>query len=268
VKTPYSHSEMELLLKKPDVRTCRFSEYRNWVIANYITATANRISTVINLRIHDLNFEDEEITLRTVKNKKQYIMPMSKYLKSVLIEYLSYRKGEPDDFVFCPENDSKKSLSEGGIKTAIAKYNRRRGVSKTSCHIIRNYFSLNYLLRRRATNGLDVYSWAQDTYYGPDKSGYLPGPRSRDVSRGAWVCRAWDTSKCKKPAADFSAPGFSLIFDVTSITHPNANVVRKIPLLLAVKQKGQSHQCYIFSLICAGAFDRKAFANTVDRTCF
>jgi len=168
VKETYTHKEMELLLEKPDLKTCKFSEYRNWVILNYITATANRISTVINLRIYDLNFEDEEITLRTVKNKKQYVMPMSKYLKSVLVEYLSHRKGAPEDFVFCPENDDKKPLSEGGIKTAIAKYNSRRGVSKTSCHIIRNYFSLNYLLKRWATNELEINPWTQDLNHGAE----------------------------------------------------------------------------------------------------
>jgi len=128
VKETYTQKEMALLLEKPDMKTCNFSVYRNWVIANYITATANRISTVINLRIYDLDFEDETITLRTVKNKKQYVMPMSKHLKRILIEYLCYRKGEPDDFVFCLGKDNKKPLSESGIKTVMRRYNlRKRG---------------------------------------------------------------------------------------------------------------------------------------------
>ena len=55
VKEPYSKKEMEILLKKPDVKTCRFSEYRNWVIANYLAGTANRISTAISLKICDLD---------------------------------------------------------------------------------------------------------------------------------------------------------------------------------------------------------------------
>ena len=145
---PYTHDEMEKLLKKPNLKDCRFSEYSNWVIVNYITATANRISTVINLKIRDLDFEEQTIILRTVKNKKQYTMPMSKYLKPILIEYLSYRRGEPDDFLFCPENNGKKKLTEGGLKTSIAKYNKRRGVNKTSCHIIRHYFAKQYVLKR------------------------------------------------------------------------------------------------------------------------
>ena len=155
VRETYTASEIEQLLVKPDIKKCRFSEYRNWVIINYILATSNRISTVTNLRIRDLNFEDEEITLITVKNKKPYILPMDRRLKKILIEYLSYRKGELDDYVFCPESDSRRPLTKRGIQTAIATYNTSRGTSKTSAHIIRNYFAKHYLLNRRATIELD-----------------------------------------------------------------------------------------------------------------
>ena len=34
-KYGYTDFEMKLLLKKPDIKTCDFSEYRNWVITNY-----------------------------------------------------------------------------------------------------------------------------------------------------------------------------------------------------------------------------------------
>jgi len=160
VKEPYSKEEMEILLKKPDVKTCRFSEYRNWVMANYLAGTANRISTAVNLKICDLNFEEEEIFLRAVKNKKPYIIPMNGYLKKILLEYLSYRGGEPDDPVFCPENDSKKHLTVNGIKSVMSKYNKRKGITKTSSHLYRNYFSKHYLLKRRGTYEFEIYSRA------------------------------------------------------------------------------------------------------------
>ena len=104
-------TEMARLLEKSNLKTCRFSEYRNGVMANYLVATANRISTAVNLKIHDLNFVDEEITLRKVKNRKQYTIPMSKPLKKILLEYLGYREGEPGDFLFCREDDSKIPLT-------------------------------------------------------------------------------------------------------------------------------------------------------------
>lgn len=146
VKEAYSDSELKALLKKPDLKICSFSEYRNWVMTNYFLSTANRLSTVQNLRIKDLNFEDNEICLRHVKNRKAYVIPMQKDLKKILVEYLTYRKGEPDDYLFCNENDDKKPLTKNGIKTAMARYNNNRGVMKTSVHIYRNTFAKYWIL--------------------------------------------------------------------------------------------------------------------------
>ena len=158
VKEPYSKEEMQILLEKPNVKTCRFSEYRNWVLANYLAGTANRISTAINLKISDLNFNEEEILLRAVKNKKPYVIPLNGYLKKILLEYLGYRGGEPDDPVFCPENDSKKHLTVNGIKSVMSKYNKRKGITKTSSHLYRNYFSKHYLLKGRCTYEFEIHS--------------------------------------------------------------------------------------------------------------
>ena len=149
VRDTYTPSELELLLKKPDLKTCSFSEYRNWVLINYFLSTANRLSTALNLKIQDLNFDEDEIILRAVKNRRQYILPMDKWLKKILIEYLSYRKGAPEDYVFCKASDSSKPLSRNGMQQAISSYNLSRGVSRTGGHIFRNYYAKNYLLTRR-----------------------------------------------------------------------------------------------------------------------
>lgn len=146
VKEVYTTNELELLLKKPNLKSCSFSEYRNWVMTNYFLSTANRLETVLNIRISDLNFEENEIYLRHVKNKKHYSIPMQKELKRILIEYLTYRKGEPDDYLFCSEYDDKKPLTSSGVKTIIARYNNRRGVNKTSVHIYRNTFAKHWIL--------------------------------------------------------------------------------------------------------------------------
>jgi len=146
VKEVYTSAELDKLLEKPDLKTCSFSEYRNWVMTNYFLSTANRVSTAINLKIKDLDFVEDRIYLRKVKNKNAYIIPMNKRLKKVFIEYLSYRKGESDDYLFCSENDDKKPLSRESAKTAIHRYNSRRGVAKTSMHIYRNTFAKFYLL--------------------------------------------------------------------------------------------------------------------------
>lgn len=39
IKEPYTEHEINLLLKKPDLKRCTFSEYRNWVLVNYFYST-------------------------------------------------------------------------------------------------------------------------------------------------------------------------------------------------------------------------------------
>ncbi len=147
VKDVYTPEELERLLRKPNLKKCSFSEYRNWVITNYLLATANRISTIINLKIKDINFSENEIYLAKVKNRKSYTIPLQKDLKRVLLEYLSYRQGEPEDYLFCSENDNKKGLSREGFKTAIFRYNTNRQVAKTSAHVYRNTFAKYWILQ-------------------------------------------------------------------------------------------------------------------------
>lgn len=143
----YLEEELHKLLKKPNIKTCSFSEYRNWVMTNYLLGTANRISTARNIQIKDLNFNECEIYLRKVKNRKPYTIPMQQSLRKVLIEYLNYRGGEPEDYLFCSENDDKKQLSCSTIKTAVSRYNKNRGVLKTSAHLYRNTFAKFWILK-------------------------------------------------------------------------------------------------------------------------
>lgn len=39
IKETYSNDELQVLLKKPDIKTCEFTEYKTWVFSNYLLAT-------------------------------------------------------------------------------------------------------------------------------------------------------------------------------------------------------------------------------------
>ena len=54
------------------------------------------------------------------------------------------RGGGADDYLFC--NQYGKQLTEGGLRIIMHKYNKKRGVDKTSVHIFRNTFAKNWLL--------------------------------------------------------------------------------------------------------------------------
>ncbi|MCL2410456.1 MAG: site-specific integrase [Treponema sp.] len=150
IKETYTDEELAILLKKPTISKTTFAEYRNWVIVNYLLATGNRVGTICDLKIKDVDFGAGAIRLSRTKNRNEQIIPISKTLHDVLKGYMKYRKGDGDDYLFCNVNGIR--LSENGLKLAIRKYNLKRGVNKTSLHLFRHTFAKKWIL-----NGGDVF---------------------------------------------------------------------------------------------------------------
>lgn len=150
IKETYTDEELKKLLKKPNLKRCEFNEYKTWVFSNYLLATGNRISTVLNLQIRDLNFDNCIIQLNKMKNRKAQIVPMASSLAVILKEYLTYRKGEPDDYVFCNSYGGQGEIRS--YQEMLAKYNKARGVNKTSAHLYRHTFAKRWIL-----NGGDIF---------------------------------------------------------------------------------------------------------------
>lgn len=69
-------------------------------------------------------------------------------LAQILSKYI--KKVKPNVYVF--ESRAGVQLTDDATKNAISKYNRSRGVEKTSIHLFRHTFAKNYLL-----NGVDVF---------------------------------------------------------------------------------------------------------------
>lgn len=88
IKETYTDEELQRLLVKPDTNNCTFSCYKTWVFENYLLATGNRISTALNVRICDINFEDgRQLTYarqRTVNSRLyHYHIHLLTYYKSI-----------------------------------------------------------------------------------------------------------------------------------------------------------------------------------------
>jgi integrase/recombinase XerD len=150
IKEVYTDYEVAQLIKKPNLKTCNFTELRNWAMVCYFLSTGNRLSTVASIRVSDVRLQDGEIFIRKTKQKKQYIIPISSGLKEVLQEYLRYRKGGPDDFLFCSvygEQFTKDTMGE-----VLRLYNNSRGVEKTGIHLFRHTFAKNWIM-----NGGDIF---------------------------------------------------------------------------------------------------------------
>jgi len=141
-KDIYSEAEQRRLTAAPN-KKCNFAEFRNWAMVCYFLGTGNRLNTVRNLKIGDIDFDNDEIVLKKVKNNKSYRIPLSPLLKEILQEYLKHRKGQLDDYLF--PNQYGGPMTRNTITTAIYRYNHSRGVMKTSTHLFRHTYATNYI---------------------------------------------------------------------------------------------------------------------------
>ena len=144
VKDTYTDRELEKLLKKPDIRKCGFVEYRDWVIVNFLLNSGSRAATIRAIQIRDIDFDNGLVHYRHTKNRRAQVIPLCSEMIKILREYLRFRKGNDEDYLFCTENGL--PLTENGLRIAISRYNTRRGVNKTSIHLFRHTFARKYLI--------------------------------------------------------------------------------------------------------------------------
>lgn len=139
----YTDEEVKKLLKKPNLKSCSFAEYRTWTIVNFFIATGVRSRTLRHIKIEDLDFENELIYLTTTKGRRMLVIPMSIALKKILLEYLKIRGGQKEEYLFC--NLEGEQLTRNALSNIISKYNNHREVEKTGIHLFRHYFAKNYI---------------------------------------------------------------------------------------------------------------------------
>ena len=153
-KEPYSREEIEALLVKPDLKKCDFVEYRTWVMENLAYAVGMRLGAMLNLKVKDVDLEYRYISVERTKRRKSQNVRMSTVLTKIMTEYIQARGGLPDDYLFCTQFGTK--LEKRSAEDAIADYNKARGVSKTSIHLLRHTFAKDFLLNGGKTNELQA----------------------------------------------------------------------------------------------------------------
>lgn len=155
IKNVYTQEEINRLLKRPNFEN--FIQYRNWVVVQYLLSTGNRISSVANLKVGDIDFDDSTINVNVQKNRQPIRITMVDELKNVLREYIyNYRcdeEGYPieNGYLFC--NSFGKYCEPVSFGKSLGEYNKSRGVNKTSTHLWRHTFAKNWI-----TSGGDILS--------------------------------------------------------------------------------------------------------------
>ncbi len=152
-KAVYTDDEIDKLLKKPS-DDCSFKKYRDWVVVNYVLGTGNRVGTIINLKISDIDFEENMISINTQKSKRKTRIPIEdlklrKILKDYIEDWLTDENGSYVSTYLFPSSYSDASnypMTRERMGRSIAEYNRSRGVNKTSIHLFRHTFVKNWIL--------------------------------------------------------------------------------------------------------------------------
>lgn len=148
----YSEEELVKLLKKPNMKTCSFTEYKNWVMTNFLFSTGVRQRSLENIQIKDLDFDNNVVNIMHTKNRKPLIIPLNHTMVKILKEYLTFRQSDtPNDYLFC--NAFGQKLNKSTSYHMLYCYNKSRGVEKTGIHRYRHTLAKQWIL-----NGGDVVS--------------------------------------------------------------------------------------------------------------
>lgn len=141
----YTDEELHILLKKPNLRKCSFTEYECWVIVNFLFSTGVRERSLINIKVGDVDLDNAILTVRVTKNRKVLVIPISQTLVSILKEFLKHRKhNSQEDWLFC--NTYGDQLIKTRCYQMIQKYHYDRGVETTGLHRYRHTFAKHWIL--------------------------------------------------------------------------------------------------------------------------
>jgi integrase/recombinase XerD len=139
----YTDAELKRLLRKPDVRYCNFATYRSWVIVNLLLSTGIRQNSLVNIKIKDLDFDNRIVYVNVTKNRKPLIIPLNEDIVKILHEYLKYRQGQPDDWLFISTYGDQ--LNRSSCYHGLWDYSHYCGVDKTGVHRFRHTFAKKWV---------------------------------------------------------------------------------------------------------------------------
>lgn len=151
----YTEEELQILLKKPDLKNCSFIEYQCWVMTNFLFCTGVRQRSLINIKIKDVDIHNKLVFVNVTKNRKPLIVPINQTMTNILIEWLKHRQNtNTEDYLFC--NVFGQQLIKSTCYNMLYLYNKKRGVQTTGIHRYRHTFAKQWIL-----NGGNVVTLSQ-----------------------------------------------------------------------------------------------------------
>ena len=153
IKHIFSADDIKKLLRQPNLDNCTYSELRDWCIVNIVLNTGVRASSIVNLRVEDVNFKEKTILFRHMKNRQQQVFPLKKDTLKIIRLYLDYVEDELDVYMFI--NSEHKQLTSKQLSVSFQRYCKNRDVKITSFHCLRHFFATQLL---KQTNNIHLVS--------------------------------------------------------------------------------------------------------------
>lgn len=153
IKQIFSIDDIKKLLRQPNLDNCTYSELRDWCIVNIVLNTGVRASSIVNLRVEDVNFKEKTILFRHMKNRQQQVFPLKKDTLKIIRLYLDYVEDELDEYMFI--NSEHKQLTSKQLSVSFQRYCKNRDVKITSFHCLRHFFATQLL---KQTNNIHLVS--------------------------------------------------------------------------------------------------------------
>ncbi len=144
-KETYTEEELTVLLQKPNLKKCSFTEYECYVISCLLLTTGIRQHSLMELKINDVDLDNNLLSVRVTKTRKPLVIPLNQSMADILKEYLRHRQHSGiDDWLFC--NVFGNQLKKSTCYHMLYDYNKRRGIETTGIHRYRHTFAKQWIL--------------------------------------------------------------------------------------------------------------------------
>ena len=134
-----SYNEIETMLEVPD--TFKNNSLRDKLIIEILYSTGIRVSELVNIKVKDIDFYNNQILILGKGNKERYVI-FCNTLKDMLKEYISIKS----DSEYLITNKYNKKMSTRSIEEIVKKIVKIDGIkNKVTPHTIRHTFATHML---------------------------------------------------------------------------------------------------------------------------
>lgn len=142
VKTIFTTEELNRLLTKPTKKS--FTHLRDYTIVCTLLGTGVRANTLVNLKWKHIDFNNNTIFLEVTKTHKQYYIPLSFALKSILKEWRTITPlDEDENYIFTTHWGGKMACDT--LKAMIQNYHKARNITGRGTHKYRRTYATTFI---------------------------------------------------------------------------------------------------------------------------